>query len=126
MSRTLYLLVSPSPLFPAHWMLFISSKGNEEIGLGINAVGYASSGFDLLFERNYRPADARPPLYPSIPLGQLNDEHVVDADLDGLQSQDSTPGSTIEKIAISVPAPKASLQPVSSVCLFLVDHIYCS
>ncbi|KAL1952865.1 hypothetical protein VTO42DRAFT_4092 [Malbranchea cinnamomea] len=55
MSRPVFLLVFPSPLFPAHWSLFVpcSPDHDEAVGTRIHVTGDARSGFAHEFVRNY-------------------------------------------------------------------------
>jgi hypothetical protein len=50
MTSVLNLIVYHSPLFAAHWALFLPSPTNAKIGRRIHADGSPASGFEVLFE----------------------------------------------------------------------------
>lgn len=60
--RTLSLLsYTPSPLFPAHWSLWVPNLGGTE-GTRLHVTGDTRNGFIHEFERNYNPnEDGRRP-----------------------------------------------------------------
>jgi len=53
MTRDIHLIFYPSPLFPAHWGLWIPSVGNPQIGKMVHVVGDVATGFEHQFKRNY-------------------------------------------------------------------------
>ncbi|PVI04890.1 hypothetical protein DM02DRAFT_725567 [Periconia macrospinosa] len=113
MPRNIHLLVYNSPIFPAHWALWIPSTAKPDVGKIINAEGDAANGFEIAFERNFDLA-ASGRRHQVILLGQVLDEHVVDVEGDGSQSTDTTARDYMEQVALSVPAPGPSLISVSS------------
>jgi hypothetical protein len=50
MTTILNLIVYHSPLFAAHWTLFLPSPTNAKIGRRIHADGSPASGFEILSE----------------------------------------------------------------------------
>lgn len=112
MTRTVYLIIYNSPLFPAHWSLWIPSLDNAAIGKRLHAEGDASQGFRVVFKRNYVPEeDTRQ--YQKLLHAEVSDRHVVDVKGTGTQVSDSTAHDDLERVLLSVPAPGPSL--VSSV-----------
>jgi hypothetical protein len=113
MTRTIYLLVYNSPLFPAHWSLWIPSADNPDIGKRLHAIGDASAGFEIAFERNYDlTTDTRH--YQILPLARVLDSHLVDVEGNGDPSTDQIAHDHIEDVVLSVSAPGRSLVAASS------------
>jgi hypothetical protein len=113
MPRTVYLVVYNSPLFPAHWGLWIPQLDNPDVGKFIEAAGDAANGFDISFERNY-DLGSTPRAYRKLPLADVLDQYVVDVRGDGSQSKDQTAHDCIEEVALSIPAPGRSLVSVAA------------
>lgn len=108
MTRTIYLIIYNSPLFPAHWSLWIPSLHNPTTGKRLHATGDAATGFTIVFERNYvMSADSRQ--HQCLPLADVSDHHVVDVNGDGSEGSDSIAHDDLERILLSVAAPGASL-----------------
>ncbi|RMZ68164.1 phosphotransferase family [Pyrenophora seminiperda CCB06] len=113
MTRTVYLLIYSSPLFPAHWALWIPSLHDPTIGKRLHVEGDASNGFEIAFIRNYvLDVTSRP--HQSLPLAEVADHHVLDVNGDGSPSSDSIAHDDLERVLLSVPAPGASLVSSSS------------
>ncbi|KAF1943670.1 hypothetical protein EJ02DRAFT_433041 [Clathrospora elynae] len=113
MTRTVYLVIYNSPLFPAHWGLWIPSLNDPTVGKLLHAEGDAANGFEIVFKRNYAlDATSRP--HQSLPLAEVSDHHVVDVKGDGSRGSDSTAHDNLEQVLLSVPAPGASLVSSSS------------
>lgn len=118
MTRKLFLIVYKSPLFPAHWSLWIPSLADPNIGKRIHVTGDVYSGFEHEFVRNYNlENDTRTQV--SIMLGEVDDKHVVDdEDSPDLKNddeeRDQTPRDRIEEIALEVPAPGPSMNSAST------------
>ncbi|KAK0610659.1 hypothetical protein B0T17DRAFT_545193 [Bombardia bombarda] len=111
MSRTIYLIIYKSPIFPAHWALWIPSQNDPTIGKIINADGDAKYGFELAIERNY-DTDQIGRTHRIVQLGQVEDNAVDDDDgcVKGeLTSTDCHPRDAVERVAMGVPAPGPSL-----------------
>jgi hypothetical protein len=113
MTRTVYLVVYNSPLFPAHWGLWIPSLNDSTVGKLLNAEGDAANGFEIVFERNYA-IDATSRQHQFLLLAEVSDHHVVDVKGDGSPGSDSTAHDNLEQVLLSVPAPGASLVSYSS------------
>lgn len=77
MPRTVYLIVYNSPLFPAHWALWIPRASPPNLGKLIHATGDARNGFTIAFERNY-DINGTTRAYQIIPLAQVLDHYAVD------------------------------------------------
>ncbi|KAF2258102.1 hypothetical protein CC78DRAFT_479708 [Lojkania enalia] len=108
MPRTVYLVVYNSPLFPAHWGLWIPHIDNPNIGKLIHASGDAANGFIISFERNYNLGSTSR-RHQILPVDQVLDHHVVDVKGDGSRSRDQTAHDYLEEVALSIPAPGRSL-----------------
>ncbi|KAF2752611.1 hypothetical protein EJ05DRAFT_505899 [Pseudovirgaria hyperparasitica] len=114
MSRTVHLIVYNSPLFPAHWGLWVPQKdGDQNIGKLIHATGDARNGFEVAFKRNY-DLGATSRSYQLLPLAQVADQHVVDVKGDGRTGTDTTVHDYLEQVALSIPAPGRSLRSATS------------
>jgi len=113
MPRTVYLLVFNSPLFPAHWGLWIPSVEKPNIGKLLNATGDAATGFEIGFERNY-DLGAITLRHQILQLAEVLDHHVVDVTGDGSPAKDQTAHDYLEQVALRVPAPARSLVPAAS------------
>ncbi|KAH8724355.1 hypothetical protein GQ44DRAFT_709032 [Phaeosphaeriaceae sp. PMI808] len=113
MPRNVYLLVFNSPLFPAHWSLWVPSTENPKVGKRLHATGDAASGFQIAFERNFN-LDRDTRTHQIILLAQAEDQHVVDVSEDGGERMDNTAYDTLEEVALQVRAPGPSLASSSS------------
>ena len=105
--RTVYLLVYHSPLFPAHWGLWIPNAGSTTIGKTVHVFGDVANGFEHEFKRNYEP-DGTNRRNSLIELAQVEDDHVVDSPGEDF-SVDTNPLDDVERVALSIPAPSKSL-----------------
>ncbi|KAI1451420.1 hypothetical protein F4805DRAFT_103091 [Annulohypoxylon moriforme] len=113
MSRTIYLLVYNSRLFPAHWSLWIPSPENPDVGKRIHAQGDVATGFELCFERNYDKGQTSR-RHEILPLADVDSVHIIDTPGDGTRSTDQEPKDRLENIVLSVPTPGPSLLPFQS------------
>lgn len=114
MPRTISLVVFNSPLFPAHWGLWIPHLSSDLHGTGtyLNATGDAAIGFTVEIERNYKVgADGR--RYQLLPLGDVADEHVTDTQGDGSWSVDKIARDRLEEVVLGVEPPGPSLVATS-------------
>ncbi|OBT48080.1 hypothetical protein VE00_01021 [Pseudogymnoascus sp. WSF 3629] len=106
MSRPVYLIVYPSPLFPAHWALWLPfyTNGSEgTVGKYINIDGDPATGFTLEIIRSYdlMTESSKKSL---ILLCWVDARHI--ADVADPWSPNSNPVDAIEQGASSVqPAP---------------------
>ncbi|KAF2013355.1 hypothetical protein BU24DRAFT_442470 [Aaosphaeria arxii CBS 175.79] len=113
MSRPINLLIYNSPLFPAHWSLWLPSAADPNIGKRIHVTGDSAFGFETVFERNYNLAATRR-RYQIVPLAQVLEHHVANDEGDSGPSSDNTARDYVEQVALSVPAPGPSLVSASS------------
>ncbi|KAF2848116.1 hypothetical protein T440DRAFT_177286 [Plenodomus tracheiphilus IPT5] len=112
MSRPLTLLIYNSPLFPAHWALWLPSLSNPNIGKLPNAVGSASQGFEVVIEREHDVSGITQ-RYQIVPLGLVSEDCVCDGDAEGggggAGSRDKGV-CDVERVALGVCAPGVSLR----------------
>jgi hypothetical protein len=110
MSRPVYLIIYHSPIFTAHWALWIPSYEEEVIkktGKIINVQGSPSEGFIHEFERNYdESTESRSHSLKLLVL--IDSENVVDTS--GEYSVDNTAIDVLERSALAIPAPGPSLR----------------
>ncbi|PGH13164.1 hypothetical protein AJ80_06410 [Polytolypa hystricis UAMH7299] len=105
MSRTVFLLVFRSPLFPAHWALWIPSADDKNVGKVIEVDGSVHTGFEHSIDPVFDLSKTTR-TFVVIKLGEISDDTVVDS-----ESRIIDP---IEQVALSVPAPGPTLNPVAS------------
>lgn len=119
MSRDVYLISYDSPIFPAHWGLWIPSTEEPNAGKVIQVLGDPANGFDHEFIRNYNPSiDSR--THRFVLLGKVKDKDIVDVPVDGTPSADKIAVDDIERNALAVPAPGKSLNSSSHVNMHLI------
>ncbi|KAH6674070.1 hypothetical protein B0J14DRAFT_30556 [Halenospora varia] len=114
MPRPVYLLIYHSPVFAAHWALWVPTFEKEIIGTTgklINVQGDPSQGFAHEFERKYDLKDTT--RSHSLKLLYLVDSDKI-SDWTGECIIDSTPTDHIERLACTVEAPGPSLRPASA------------
>ena len=112
--RPLYIMVWSSALFKAHWSFWAPAlEGRQRTkGKRAHAIGNVRDGFAIEFVRNYDLSVTRS--YPTIiEIGAIRIEDLLDTLIDGQHSRDNTPWDRFEAIALSVPAPRASLNQVN-------------
>ncbi|RDB28930.1 hypothetical protein Hypma_016124 [Hypsizygus marmoreus] len=110
--RDVYLLIYPSPLFAAHWALWLpnDNAAKEALGKVIQVTGNVATGFEHQFKRNYDLSDtARASTL--LALGHIGGEHVV---MNGPEI-DNIAIDTMEEKALSVEAPGPSLRSAGDV-----------
>ncbi|TDL30184.1 hypothetical protein BD410DRAFT_893314 [Rickenella mellea] len=110
MTRDVFLIVYRSPVFPAHWALWIPSVDNTNVGKIINVIGDASSGFEHEFVRNHDLEEESHRRNDLVLLAKVNEEHIVDSLEDGSNVNDATAVDDIERKALEIPAPVKSLR----------------
>jgi len=125
MTRDIHLIFYPSPLFPAHWGLWIPSVGNPQIGKMVHVVGDVATGFEHQFKRNYSLITTTR-RYDLVLLAKVDDKHVVDVPGNGEGSSDKNPADDIERKALTVPAPGKSLISASSQVGLLSHFLSCT
>ncbi|KAF2118705.1 hypothetical protein BDV96DRAFT_642883 [Lophiotrema nucula] len=113
MPRTVCLVIFNSPLFPAHWGLWVPSTDQPSIGKLLHASGDAATGFEIAFERNY-DLGATTRRHQVLQLAQVLDHYVVDVKGDGSRTKDQIAHDYLEEVALSVPAPARSLVSATS------------
>jgi len=124
MSRPVYLIIYHSPIFAAHWALWIPSYNKNVIGQSgkiINVQGSPSDGFVHEFERNYNlSAESRS--HSLKLLGWVDPKSILDTAC-GDHSVDNTPIDALERSALDIQAPGPSLrhagEPVSAQSLLI-------
>ncbi|KAF2789067.1 hypothetical protein K505DRAFT_285057 [Melanomma pulvis-pyrius CBS 109.77] len=102
MSSLLKLVVYHSPLFAAHWALFLPTHTNSKIGKRIHADGSPASGFEVLFESEYDIRECTQS-YEVIELGV-----VEDADLERIARSVNAPGKSL--ISVSGTGPRRRIE----------------
>jgi hypothetical protein len=116
MSRPIYLIVYHSPLFPAHWGLWVPCLCQvESVGLTgklINVQGNPNEGFHHEFLRHY-DLIAETRNYSTIFLCNIPSSMINDTDeADGTND---IPVDELEKAAFAIEAPATSLRTAPSV-----------
>ncbi|KAK0716882.1 hypothetical protein B0T26DRAFT_646469 [Lasiosphaeria miniovina] len=114
LDRKAYLVAFlPSPMFPAHWALWIPSATDQQAGTLINVRGDPRNGFAHEFERGFRPrsCESRPLL---LELGTITDHGAVVPDGPTVPSIDIAASNDVEHLALSIPPPSPSLTPAGS------------
>ncbi|KAK4691335.1 hypothetical protein P7C71_g5640, partial [Lecanoromycetidae sp. Uapishka_2] len=109
--REIFLIVYNSPLFPAHWAIFIPTTANHDLGKVIHATGDVLNGFALEFKRGY-DLSATSRKKTLIPLCTVDSKYVIDGPAD--RSTDQKPIDHIESIAATIPAPGKTLKAAKS------------
>src|ERR1700749_2017095 len=112
MPREIHIISYDSPIFPAHWALWIPSdrvndKGTK-IGKVIHVTGDVFEGFVHEFKRNYVLEGTRRKYHSSL-IATVPDASAVDVVGDGGLSMDRNAADAIERAALSIPAPAKSL-----------------
>ncbi|TVY43316.1 hypothetical protein LSUB1_G001423 [Lachnellula subtilissima] len=110
MSRPVYLIIYHSPIFAAHWALWIPYYEEEvtgKTGKIINVQGSPSEGFLHEFERNYDVA-AETRRHSIKLLSWLDSKYIIDTT--GDYSVDSTAIDVLERSALTIQAPGPSLR----------------
>jgi hypothetical protein len=114
--RSVYLLVFRSPIFPAHWALWIPRQDSAHIGKLINTVGDPATGFAHEFQRNFRPASYASGATLLVLLdNNVRAEHIVDGDVRDESTIDADAVDGVENVALKVPPPGKSLNSVARV-----------
>jgi len=108
-----YLIIYHSPLFPAHWALFVPNPSTSKIGKVLNVVGSVAAGFEHEFKRNYDlTEDGRQ--YSLLLLDDAVDKKVVCDTTDEESTIDAVGRDEMERLALEVPAPGPSLNSYQS------------
>lgn len=110
MSRPAYLIVYHSPIFAAHWAMWIPAveEGAERsVGKILQVEGSASEGFTYDIVRNH-DLDVCSRRKSLVPLCSVDTVHVDDVE-----------GDVLERLALSVPPPNASLRPAGDTVILM-------
>lgn len=105
----LYLLCFiPSPLFHAHWSIFIPYQANPRRGTVLDVRGDPLNGFVHEFERGYIPSEDpdKPPFMTKLGASRdtlVRSHHYMEAGIDVIAHTE------LERLALSIPAPGPSL-----------------
>ncbi|KAG8728374.1 hypothetical protein FRC12_021795 [Ceratobasidium sp. 428] len=110
--RSIHLLVFRSPVFPAHWALWVPRADNPHVGKIISAVGDPSTNFAHEFQRNFSPS-APSSMLPILLSDTVDPKHIVDGDLDSESTIDAYATDDLENVALTVPPPGKSLNSVA-------------
>ncbi|EUC63466.1 hypothetical protein RSOL_491410 [Rhizoctonia solani AG-3 Rhs1AP] len=102
--RSIYILIFHSPIFPAHWALWIPSLSQPKTGKIINAVGDPSSGFVREIERQFNLASVSGSKSTVLLSDRVDAKHILDSDSSGPEAVDQ-----VEKIACGISPPEKSL-----------------
>ncbi|RYP78257.1 hypothetical protein DL771_000734 [Monosporascus sp. 5C6A] len=115
--RTLYLLsYVPSPLFPAHWSMWVPYRGSDgsvgKRGTRLHVTGDSRNGFAHDFDRGYDPdEDDRCPWVRA--AARIEERHVEDPPTpEGASACEAH--NRLERVALSIPAPGPSMRAASS------------
>lgn len=98
----------PSPLFHAHWALFIPDQARPQCGTVLNVRGDPLNGFVHEFERGYVPSEdpEKPPTV--LKLGAIA-ERLIMSEGTAPDGKDATAYNQLESLALSIDAPGRSL-----------------
>lgn len=108
-SVDLYLLCFiPSPLFHAHWSIFVPSQAEPQRGTVINVRGDPLHGFVHEFQRGYIPTED-PDKPPFVTKLSSVTESVARPDGPSQPGTDATAYTELERLALSIAAPGPSL-----------------
>lgn len=111
MSRPVYLIVYSSPLFKAHWALWVPEYSSQASGRGkvIHVTGDPRTGFEHQFKRNY-DINATDKAHMTVFLGNGDASRILDTPGDGYYTNDTAARDDLEHWALTVPAPGPSLR----------------
>lgn len=114
--RSVYLIVFRSPVFPAHWALWIPCADDSSTGKLINAVGDPATGFSHEFQRNFCPASTAGAILTVLLSDCVGARHIVDGPPAlALESTiDADAVDDLERVALTIPPPRKSLNSVST------------
>ncbi len=112
--RPLNIMVRSSALFKAHWSFWVPTLEGPQGTKGKRAhvVGSVLEGFQIEFVRNYDLCltGSHPVIFE---IGAMRTEDLQDTFLDGQCIEEKTTRDRFEAIAVSVPAPRGSLNHVN-------------
>ncbi|KAG8162714.1 hypothetical protein KVR01_007192 [Diaporthe batatas] len=98
----------PSPLFHAHWAVFVPDQARPTCGTVVNVRGDPLNGFAHEFERGYIPSEdpEKPPKV--LNLGAIA-KNLIEFERPVPDGKDATACNQLERLALSVDAPGRSL-----------------
>lgn len=98
----------PSPLFHAHWALFVPEQARPQSGTVLNVRGDPLHGFVHEFERGYIPSEdpEKPPAV--LKLGTVA-ERLIKPEEIAPDGKDTAAYNRLERLALSIDAPGRSL-----------------
>lgn len=98
----------PSPLFHAHWAVFVPDQARPECGTVLNVRGDPLHGFVHEFERDYIPSEdpEKPPTV--FKLGTIS-ESLVKSEKTAPDGKDALACNQLERLALTIDAPGRSL-----------------
>lgn len=122
-ARPIYLAVYHSPLFAAHWALWVphyETNNEQQLGKVIHVQGSASQGFVHEFKRNYDiTEDNRSKSTILLCWVDLKSSVIVDVYGDGAFSTDTKPADVLEKTARKADRRNSALHP----CLEITSQL---
>ncbi|THH18703.1 hypothetical protein EW146_g2326 [Bondarzewia mesenterica] len=124
MTRTVYLAVFNSILFPAHWGLWIPTVEKPELGKMIQVNGDPLSGFQHDFERNCNIKDTKR-THTLFVLAEIEDRFVLDLPPNADNPQEPAAIDKIEQKAFAIPPPTKSLRSSANAAMKKVDIKNC-
>ncbi|KAG9097842.1 hypothetical protein FRC06_007124 [Ceratobasidium sp. 370] len=110
--RSVYLLVFRSPVFPAHWALWVPRLDDPHVGKIISAVGDPLTGFVHEIQRSFSLGSPNSML-PILLCNTVERNHVVDGELDQESTVDTGATDSLEDVAFTVTPPSKSLNSVA-------------
>lgn len=111
----------PSPLFHAHWALFIPDQARPHCGTVLNVRGDPLNGFVHEFERGYIPSED-PEKPPKVLKLGTTAERLIRSEDTAPDGKDATAYNQLESLALSIDAPGRSLGRGASKDVSLKSH----
>ncbi|KAF2871355.1 hypothetical protein BDV95DRAFT_606790 [Massariosphaeria phaeospora] len=99
----LHLIIYPSPLFAAHWALFLptpTSTTTPKLGTRIHADGSPATGFTLLVEPEHDLAECAPRSYRVVELGSVGEGKGV-GDVERVAREVEVPGKSLKGVGVA-------------------------
>jgi hypothetical protein len=108
MAGIFLLCYLPSPLFHAHWAVFVPEQARPKCGTVLNVRGDPLNGFVHEFERGYIPSEdpEKPPAV--LKLGTIAIS-LIQSQKTAPDGKDKTACNQLERLALSIDAPGRSL-----------------
>lgn len=116
-TRSIFLVSSRNAASQrAHFGIFVPLAEDPHQGTLINMVGAPMMGYNLVFQRHYRPATTGHD--ELVLIANVAAAHVVDTPASEMPSEDCAPRGTLEILAAQMPPPRISenfMAPVNDV-----------